>query len=480
MTSSDQPVNLRSRVALNTVIMISGRLCSLAIGVVTIHLMTTYLGVDRFGEYAVVLAITGTTVVLAELGVTSVLSREVSKFPDDADRLGGLLLGYRVVSSLLATLVLLVVVPFLPYTTGTKVALLLATPGVFFLILGGLPNAFFIANMRFKFIAALDVAGRVLGLVAVVLIRVFDLGVNGLVLIQVVSYGLATLAAFVFSRRFWRVNLAFNWQAVRPHVRSGVGIGLASTIGLLVYQGDAILLSLFKTPRAVGIYTVAYRFLDQAFMVPGMFMNIVFPVMTRALHREGDDAERVIRRAFEALSIVGLALGIFVFTLAPYLIRILAGPEFGASVKTLQILAVAIPMLCVSPVFYNILVALDRPRDLISVGIAMLVWDVTSNLLLIPRYSYIGAAIATIMTQTLSFIVLFVVARRRHAFRLQPTFVTRVAAAGVAGAAVIIALRSEPAWLMFLAAEAVYCLGALLFGAVRRSDLRQLVSRFAG
>lgn len=473
-------LSTRRRVALNTVIMIGGRILSLAIGVVTVRLMTTYLGVDRYGEYAVVLAVTGTTVVLAEVGVTSVLSREVSKFPEQADRLGGLLLGFRLLSSTAATLVLLAVIPFLPYTRDTKIALALATPGVLFLILGGLPNAFFIANMRFKFIAALDVGARVLGLVAVILIRVFELGVHGLVVIQVCSYGIAGAAAFILSRRFWHVNVVFDWRAVLPHVRSGVGIGLASLIGLLVYQGDAILLSLLKTPAAVGIYSVAYRFLDQAFMVPGMFMNIVFPVLTRALHRSDEDAEGVIRRAFETLALAGFALLIFVFTLAPYLVEVLAGSKFGASVPTLRILAVAIPMVVTAPVFYNVLVAINRPKDLVRVGASLLVCDVTTNLILIPPYSYKGAAIATISTQTLSVVVLYFVARRRRSFSLHSGFLTGLLGAGAAAAAVLVALHGRPAWLVFFVAEAVFCACAVAFGAVRRSDLRQALARVRG
>lgn len=465
------------KVFFNTAVQLAGRVLSIGIGLVTLRLTATYLGVDVYGEYSIVLAVAGTTVIAAELGVTSILAREISKYPDDADSLGGLLFRFRLATVVPAVLILAALIPFLPYNHDTKVALFVSLPGVVGLILGNFPNAFFQANLRLEYVAGLDVGARVLGLVAILLVRVLNLGLIGFVAIVAASYLITCIATFVLSGSFWRINTSFDWERAKPLIRSAVGVGFAATIGLLVYRGDAILLSLLKTPRDVGIYTVAYRFVDQAFLLPGMFIATVFPIMTRTLHTDKAAAERVINRVFEFLVLSGVATTLFVYTLAPFLVQVVAGDEFHAAVHPLRILSLAITLLFATPVFYNVLLARDWQRDLIAIGILLLIWDVSTNLFLIPRYGYNGAAVATIGTQGFALVILFIAARRREPFRIDLPFLARAAGATAPAVIVVYLLRSQSQWEAFVAAELVFGVGAILLGAVKRADLRRLIAR---
>ncbi len=47
------------------------------------------------------------------------------------------------------------------------------------------------------------------------------------------------------------------------------------------------------------------------------------------------------------------------------------------------------------------------------------------NLWVIPRFGYNGAAVTTVVTETLGFCVVFVLAKRACPFRLSPRLVTR-------------------------------------------------------
>jgi O-antigen/teichoic acid export membrane protein len=284
----------------------------------------------------------------------------------------------------------------------------------------------------------------------------------------------------VLSGSFWRINTSFDWERAKPLIRSAVGVGFAATIGLLVYRGDAILLSLLKTPRDVGIYTVAYRFVDQAFLLPGMFIATVFPIMTRTLHTDMAAAQRVINRVFEFLVLAGIATTLFVYTLAPFLVQLVAGDGFHAAAHPLRILSLAIPLLFASPVFYNVLLARDWQRDLVLIGILLLIWDVSTNLVLIPRYGYNGAAVATIATQAFGLIIMFVAARRREPFRIDWTFLVRAAGAVAPAVLVVYLLRSQSQWEAFVAAELAFSVAGILSGAVRRADLRRLIARATG
>ncbi len=472
-------MNLAQKVAFNTGIQLVGQVIVLAIGLLTLRLTATYLGVETFGQLSIVLSLTGLVAIIADLGVTTTLARELAKSPGEADRLGGDLLRFRLVSSLGSVLLLLVAIPFLPYTQETKVALLISLPAMVFTVLGGFPSAFFQTHLRQELSAAVNVLTRSLGLMAILVVRLFDLGLYGLVGLLVAVNGIGCLVAFAFSRSFWRINVSFNWSRAKPLIRDSILIGLVSVIGLLHLRGDAIMLSLLKPADDVGIYAIAFRFIDQAFLLAGLFVATVFPIITRAVHHNAGKAQRAINNTFQALVLGAVAVTIMIYVLAGPLVRLVAGPEFGASETPLRILAFALLFMFVAPVFYNVLIAINKQKHLIVVGAASVALNVGLNLILIPRYSYNGAASATVASEAFVLVGLYFVARRHYEFQLEKTFLLRALGATAAAAGVVALLRRESPWLAVVLGELTFCAAAYAFKAVTRADVRMVLERRA-
>src|SRR5581483_7553142 len=280
-------MNVAQRVAYNTAVQMLARVVVLALGLLSLRLTATYLGVQDFGRLAIVIAVTG-------LVGTTTLTREVAKHPDEASRLGGDLLRFRLGTSVAAAAVTVALMPFLPYGHSTKIALAIGLGGMVFTILGTFPTAFFQANLRLDYVAALDVATRVLALLAIVVVRWADLGLYALVGMLAFTNLAVCATSFALSRSFWRVNLRGDWSRARPLIRDALGVGIVSIIGLIHFRGDALLLSLLKPARDVGVYAIAYRFVDQAFVLPGLFVGTMFPIITRALHARSPDADGAI------------------------------------------------------------------------------------------------------------------------------------------------------------------------------------------
>lgn len=470
-------MNLAQKIAFNTGIQLVGQIVVLVIGLVTLRLTATYLGVTTFGQLSIVLSLTGLVAIVADLGVTTTLARELSKSPADADQLGGDLLRFRLFSSLASVLLLLVAIPFLPYTFETKVALLISLPALVFTVLGGFPGAFFQTHLRQELNAAVNVLTRSLGLVAILVVLLFDLGLYGLVGLLVAVNGIGCLVAFRFSRNFWRINLNFDWRRAKPLIRDSILIGLVSMIGLLHLRGDAIMLSLLKPAADVGIYAIAYRFIDQAFVLPGLFVATMFPIITRAVHQDAQRAQRAINNTFQALVLGAIAVTIMIYVLSGPLVRLVAGPEFEASATPLRLLAFALLFMFVAPVFYNVLIVINKQKHLILVGVLSIALNVGLNLILIPHYSYNGAASATIVSEAFVLVGLYFIARRHYEFQLERTFLVRVLGATVAAAGVVALLSSESPWLSVVAAELTFGLAAYAFKAVTLADMKMVLER---
>jgi O-antigen/teichoic acid export membrane protein len=248
-------------------------------------------------------------------------------------------------------------------------------------------------------------------------------------------------------------------------------------IGLLHYRLDAILLSLLAPAKDVGIYMVAYRFVDQAFLLPGVFIAAIFPTLTRYVHTDDARRDPLVSRVVQVLSLGAVAVAVAVFTLAAPLVSVIAGEEFSAAVQPARILAASLVFIFVSPIFYNLLIAMDRQRDLMAIGVGALLINLTLNLVLIPRYSYNGAAVATILSEGLAFAGTFGRARWIAGVTLDGSFIWRVlGAAAVAIGVIAITIGTSP-WLSFVLAEIAFVATALGLRAVAPGDFKAIMRR---
>lgn len=470
-------MNLPQKIAVNTAVQIGGQLAGLVIGLVTLRLTTGYLGVDDFGRLSIVLALGSMLVTISDLGVTTTLARELAKTPERADELGGHLLRFRFGSALALVVLGFALLPVLPYDGDTKLALVISFASVFLGSLATFPRAFFQTHLRLHLQAAVDLLTKALALVAILVVIALGLGIHALVGLLVAASAGGAIAGFSLSRRFWRINVRSQWTQARPLIRDSVGIGIVSVIGLLHLRGDAVLLSFLKPEADVGIYSVAFRFVENAFFLPGLFVAALFPVLARYVHQADERLNEAVNRAFQLLVLGGISVGLFLFILAPTIVRLVSTAAFDAAVEPARILAFSLVFVFAATVFYNLLFAVNRQNELIVIGIASVVLNVAMNLVLIPRYSYNGAAVATVISEGVGFAGTYFVATRKTTFWLDGRFLVRAAAATSAAVLVAAVTWRFEAWLVLLLSEIAFLATAWLAGAIRKEDLEVLLRR---
>ena len=154
MTSS-----ARRRVASNTAVQLAGKGAVLALGVVSIAVLTRYLGPEDYGKYTLALMYMQLFGVLADVGLFTTAVREISKDPARTDEVVGntitLRLGLSVVVIALAGAVSLL----LPYEPEVRTAILLAGAPLLF----GMLNTSFVAILQSRLKMGRAVVGDVIG-----------------------------------------------------------------------------------------------------------------------------------------------------------------------------------------------------------------------------------------------------------------------------------------------------------------------------
>jgi O-antigen/teichoic acid export membrane protein len=418
-------MNLTQRVLWNTGAQIAGKLVILVCTLVSVRLTTTYLGVDRFGDYAIVLAIVPVAAVVADLGLSLLLARELARDPERRDALAGTLAVFRLAGTAVVVVLAAALLLVLPYERDVKLGILLGLTGVFAQSLASLTGPFFQVALRMDLAAAADVATALVSLGVIVAATQLDLGFFAVVVSLPAAYAANLVLSILLVHRFWRPRLAFDRALARRLGRTAVPIAALGVLGLLHFRVDSVLLSLLKPPRDVGIYTVAFRYLEWALILPGIFMAAMFPILTAALSRGERDPQEVIERAFNFLLLLALPLALGFVVFAAPLVELVAPRGFEDSVLPLRILAGAVVFTFLNAIFAGLLFALDRQSVLLWLSAGGLALNIVLNLIVIPRWSYNGAAVTTVVTEALGAIGVFLLARRAYHFRLRPRLVTR-------------------------------------------------------
>lgn len=303
-------------------------------------------------------------------------------------------------------------------------------------------------------------------------------------LAQTLALGLtALLVAMVLrSKADIRIRPSWlrNWRSGRPAIlalfRKSYPYALVILLMTAYTRLDAVLLErlLPDGRQHADVYAGAYRLLDAANMLGYLFATLLLPMFARML-RQGADVRPLVSVGFRLIWVGSVALAVVVFFARTELIQLMM-PERASVYRsdTLGLLFWAFVPVCTIYIFSTLLTADERLRAMNRIFVAGIALDIALNLFLIPRHQALGAAAATLCTQT--FVALGMMALCLRYFRLRPSVMglvrTLAFAATVLAAGMLFFYQTTLSWPIRSGLVMVVALAAAL--AFRQVDFRQL------
>jgi O-antigen/teichoic acid export membrane protein len=256
-------------------------------------------------------------------------------------------------------------------------------------------------------------------------------------------------------------------------VRRCAPFAVSDTWMLTYARFDAVLLGIWKGPGALGLYQAATNLVLYFNAVPRSINRALFPRMGRAWPTRSGEFRRLRDVSLHLVAWIGVPVTIGSFLLAPRTIDFLYGPAFAPVVLAYQLLVLVIPVRMLGHTFSLALAATDRQthRTLAVTGVAL--FSIAVNCVVIPRWSYLGAAATAVLCEV-TLLVAYAIILRRAAGRsalLRSNALPLLA--GLPLGAAILLTNGQHVLVSALAGGAVYVLAALSLAALRaRGDLR--------
>lgn len=466
--------SLARRVAWNTAAQAIGKAAVLAIGAASIVITTRYLGASGYGQFALALAFVQMVGLLADLGLLTVVVREISRRPEETERLVGNALTLRLALSLGVIVLAGLLSLAMPYTEQVRVAILIA--GVPLVL--GLANtaivAVFQARLRMDRAAISDVAGRAAGFVALVAVAALDLGFYAVVATAGVGAFVTLVVTWRLSRPLVRVRPAASRPVWRSLLRAAIPVGAALAVTEVYFRADTLIVSLYEDYEEVGFYALAYRLIELLGMLPAIVMTSVFPLLSRYLRENRDLARRTLDATADLFVALGVPLAAGGVVVAPQLVRLIGGDDFEGAADTLRILLFAGALAFVSGLFGMALIAGDRQRSALRLAMAALALNVPLNFALVPSFGIDAAAAVAVASELLLVVGGGLLVRRELGLAPRLRLLWRALAAAAVMAGVLALVDDWSVALLVPLGAALYVAGLWVLGGIDRRMLEAL------
>jgi len=215
------------------------------------------------------------------------------------------------------------------------------------------------------------------------------------------------LSFFLVLKRISKPAPKINFALWKILIIGSLPFGLNTFFGMLFFKIDTVLLSIFQNNIAVGIYTAAYNpLLALGNMMSVMVVTAIYPVMSRYFVSSKDSLERFTVVNSRYMAIIGFPMAIGSFVLANRFIEVFYAGEYMASVIAFQILALFIPIRLISSITGTLLTSINKQNIRMISVILSAIFNIMLNLALIPYLSYIGASIATVLSEIILYFTL--------------------------------------------------------------------------
>jgi O-antigen/teichoic acid export membrane protein len=452
-------------------------LSTVVLSLFSIRLITGYLGQDGFGQYSTTLAFFAFFSALADLGLSSVTAREISREGANEKNILDKVFSLRLSSSVAVFLLSPLLLLFFHYSRDLKIAILVAAGAVIFSTMSLLLNGIFQKRLAMDRVALVEFAGKLFQVGLIVLIVKNNLGFLAVVVAFFLALAFNAIGVLLLSRRYVKFYPHFDFVYWKKFLRESSPMGATAVITFMYFKLDTIMLSVLQTSAHVGIYNVAYKIIENLIFFPAMLAGLILPILSRFIFTDHKQFKDIADKTFIVFILIIAPIVIGTFFLAPDIISIVSGGGFPESVSVLRILIFALGFIFFGHFFTMLLVVGNAQKKLMQMLLIAAAFNIALNMIFITRYSYIGAAYASLATETfVALVTAFLV--RKH-IRYFPSFrhIEKILLSSVMMGVALFILEPYSFFVAGIAGVAAYLLFLWLTKAVTTDEILGLVSR---
>ncbi len=404
----------------NAFAQIVGKVLSVIASFVVVKIVTSF-GKEFYGNYVTVYEFLAFFGIIADSGLFAIAVREMSKKPKDTEFILANIFSMRLLLILGVTLLAGISAQFIPsYSPLIKMGIWITGLSMALTIVAGTLSSVLQARMKIQYFSGGLVLGKVLLALFIFFIArnmdIFGMSEANLFLTMLLAGVISNLlfcgTVIVFVSREIRIRLGFAFEWWKNIFRNALPYGLALILQTLYLRVDVVIISLLLTASAVGVYGVSTRVLE-SFLVLGVFFGqAILPKMSSEEDNLTQHSKTLVW-GMEMLLLFSLPIIIGISAFSSNIVSLLSSsdflskPGFLGSDTLLLILIPTVLFAYLNQLFSFALVSQNKQRYLLIVNGLALGANVALNLIFLPLYGLLAAALSTVVCELFVFGLLF-------------------------------------------------------------------------
>lgn len=359
------------------------------------------LGPEGMGKVSFATAIISYFTLIAVLGVPTYGVREVSRAKANKEELSRVvyeILFINVMMGVLTYILFSLYILLSPQNMSYKILLLAMSPSIAFNTVG--VDWMYKGLEQFSVMAARNVIVKI---AVIIMIFIFintpeDIYLYG-ILTVCASYGY-NLWNFIAKNKYI-VRKSKGELDVKRHIVP-IFIFFSMTVATTIYTNlDMVMLGAMKNDYEAGIYDAAAKLKTLMVVAVTSLGAVLLPRVTALVSAQKmDEFKRISERAFNLIFIFSVAMAAYVEVSADVLINVFSGEAFHSAIPVLRILAPTVILIGMTNIMgIQMLIPLGREKMVLVSEVGGAVTDLVINIVLIPQYGAIGAAIGTLIAE---------------------------------------------------------------------------------
>ncbi len=358
-----------------------------------------YLGKEDFGILQYGVAFIGLFSPLAILGLQVIVVRDIVHEPEARDEILGTTFVMRLIGGLTGFILALVTIHFVREEPIVRLVTGIAALTLFLQAFESI-DMWFQSQVQSKY----TVIAKSVSLVVANLLRILAIlmlaPVTAFAVILVIGVVISSSGLVIayraqgYSLRKWR----FSMDRAKNLLSQSWMLILTGALSMIYFKIDQVMLGHIAGDEEVGVYSAATRLSEVWYFIPVAIATSVFPALIKARGRGEKVYYARLQQLYDFLAWLGLAVAVFFTFASNWLILLIFGEQYAAAGPILSVHIWA-------GVFIFLKVAMGRwllnegklAFLFISSGMGAII-NVTLNILLIPRYGGMGAAVASVIS----------------------------------------------------------------------------------
>ena len=384
-----------------------------ATGLIGTLVLVRYLSLEQFGLFSFVIATAGLLGVVNDLGLSTLTVRDVSQNPVHLQHylthVGSLELLLSIATAGLITLFGLTA-----ETSGARLLFLIFGVRAGFDGMTFYYRAVFRALEVMQYDALVTVIEALLRTIGLFLIVLTTGGIFAVALVytsaSIISFG---VAVWILWRFRLQVKLVIAPTEFAKLIKHALPFAAQTALNIIYDRADATLIGFFVGPTATGLYSAAYRLFATSLFLARIVGLSTLPRFAATIGAQDFiAAEKLLTKSIKYLAAIALPISLILIVHAPLLLHLIFGPAYTSASLITVILAVGIVPGFLRMIYASVSLSFNKEGVQILLLSASVALYILLNLIFIPLFEQIGAAVANTLFISGYTFALFVYSRQ--------------------------------------------------------------------